>query len=93
MTAHEAKEIGLVEHVTAPYDLMPKAEELAAAISANGPIAVRQAKFAINKGLETDLATGLAIEQKAYEHTIPTKDRREGLQAFQEKRRAVYKGI
>lgn len=76
-----------------PCDLMPKAEELAAAISANGPIAVRQAKFAINKGLETDLATGLAIEQKAYEQTIPTKDRREGLQAFQEKRRAVYKGI
>ncbi|MBC3756719.1 enoyl-CoA hydratase, partial [Bacillus pumilus] len=32
-------------------------------------------------------------EQKAYEQTIPTKDRREGLQAFQEKRRAVYKGI
>lgn len=93
VTAHEAKEIGLVEHVTAPCDLMPKAEELAAAISANGPIAVRQAKFAINKGLETDLATGLAIEQKAYEHTIPTKDRREGLQAFQEKRRAIYKGI
>ncbi|AKE23730.1 MULTISPECIES: enoyl-CoA hydratase [Bacillus] len=93
VTAHEAKEIGLVEHVTAPCDLMPKAEELAAAISANGPIAVRQAKFAINKGLETDLATGLAIEQKAYEQTIPTKDRREGLQAFQEKRRAVYKGI
>ncbi|MED1778045.1 enoyl-CoA hydratase [Bacillus subtilis] len=93
VTAHEAKEIGLVEHVTAPCDLMPKAEELAAAISANGPIAVRQAKFAINRGLETDLATGLAIEQKAYEQTIPTKDRREGLQAFQEKRRAVYKGI
>lgn len=93
MTAHEAKEIGLVEHVTAPCDLMPKAKELAAAISANGPIAVRQAKFAINRGLETDLATGLAIEQKAYEQTIPTKDRREGLQAFQEKRRAVYKGI
>ncbi|MCY7783600.1 MULTISPECIES: enoyl-CoA hydratase [unclassified Bacillus (in: firmicutes)] len=93
VTAHKAKEIGLVEQVTAPRDLMPKAEELAAVISANGPIAVRQAKFAINKGLETDLATGLAIEQKAYEHTIPTKDRREGLQAFQEKRRAVYKGI
>ncbi|AGE63666.1 enoyl-CoA hydratase [Bacillus subtilis] len=93
VTAHEAKEIGLVEHVTAPCDLMPKAEELAAAISANGPVAVRQAKFAINKGLETDLATGLAIEHKAYEQTIPTKDRREGLQAFQEKRRAVYKGI
>ncbi|MER0465982.1 enoyl-CoA hydratase [Bacillus cabrialesii subsp. cabrialesii] len=93
VTAQEAKEIGLIEYVMASCDLMPKAEELAAAISANGPIAVRQAKFAINKGLETDLATGLAIEQKAYEHTIPTKDRREGLQAFQEKRRAVYKGL
>ncbi|MEC0278676.1 enoyl-CoA hydratase [Bacillus halotolerans] len=92
ITAHEAKEINLVEHVTASCELMAKAEELAEAISANGPIAVRQAKFAINKGLETNLATGLSIEQKAYEHTIPTKDRTEGLQAFQEKRRAVYTG-
>lgn len=92
ITAHEAKEINLVEHVTASSELMAKAEELAEAISANGPIAVRQAKFAINKGLDTNLATGLSIEQKAYEHTIPTKDRTEGLQAFQEKRRAVYTG-
>ncbi|MCY8522053.1 enoyl-CoA hydratase [Bacillus atrophaeus] len=92
ISAQEAKEIGLIEYVTASADLLPKAEQLAEFIAANGPIAVRQAKFAINKGLETDLNTGLSIEQKAYEITIPTKDRTEGLQAFQEKRRANYEG-
>ncbi|MBU5261470.1 enoyl-CoA hydratase [Bacillus atrophaeus] len=92
ISAQEAKEIGLIEYVTATADLLPKAEQLAEFIAANGPIAVRQAKFAINKGLETDLNTGLSIEQKAYEITIPTKDRTEGLQAFQEKRRANYEG-
>ncbi|ASS71335.1 enoyl-CoA hydratase [Bacillus atrophaeus] len=92
ISAQEAKEIGLIEYVTASADLLPKAEQLAGFIAANGPIAVRQAKFAINKGLETDLNTGLSIEQKAYEITIPTKDRTEGLQAFQEKRRANYEG-
>ncbi|MHA7767778.1 enoyl-CoA hydratase [Bacillus atrophaeus] len=92
ISAQEAKEIGLIEYVTASADLLSKAEQLAEFIAANGPIAVRQAKFAINKGLETDLNTGLSIEQKAYEITIPTKDRTEGLQAFQEKRRANYEG-
>ncbi|MEC0767019.1 enoyl-CoA hydratase [Bacillus atrophaeus] len=92
ISAQEAKEIGLIEYVTATADLLPKAEQLAGFIAANGPIAIRQAKFAINKGLETDLNTGLSIEQKAYEITIPTKDRTEGLQAFQEKRRANYEG-
>ncbi|MED4804378.1 enoyl-CoA hydratase [Bacillus atrophaeus] len=92
ISAQEAKEIGLIEYVTASSDLLQKAEQLAGFIAANGPIAVRQAKFAINKGLETDLNTGLSIEQKAYEITIPTKDRTEGLQAFQEKRRANYEG-
>lgn len=92
ISAQEAKEIGLIEYVTGSADLLSKAEQLAGFIAANGPIAVRQAKFAINKGLETDLNTGLSIEQKAYEITIPTKDRTEGLQAFQEKRRANYEG-
>lgn len=61
-------------------------------INETGPIAVEQAKYAINKGIETDLATGLAIESNAYRVTIPTEDRVEGLKAFQEKRKPVYKG-
>lgn len=90
--ANEAEKIGLVEHVVPPESLMEKAMELAQQIVRNGPIAVAQAKLAIDKGLEVDLNTGLAIEQNAYEVTIPTKDRLEGLQAFKEKRSPVYKG-
>jgi methylglutaconyl-CoA hydratase len=66
--------------------------EIAEQIVVNAPIAVMQAKIAINRGLDVDLATGLRIEQMAYDITIPTKDRLEGLQAFKEKRKPVYKG-
>lgn len=90
--AEEAKEIGLVEYVESPESLLEKALEIAGQIVRNAPIAVRQAKFAIEKGFDVDLTTGLAIEQNAYEVTIPTKDRLEGLQAFKEKRSPAYKG-
>jgi methylglutaconyl-CoA hydratase len=90
--AQEAKDIGLVEYVVRPESLVEKAIEIASQIVRNAPIAVRQAKFAIEKGMDVDLTTGLAIEQNAYEITIPTKDRLEGLQAFKEKRPPVYKG-
>ena len=48
--------------------------------------------MAINKGMETDLDTGLAIEHLAYQKTIPTEDRKEGLLAFSEKRKPNYQG-
>jgi enoyl-CoA hydratase/carnithine racemase len=47
-------------------------------ICETGPIAIEQAKYAINYGMETDLATGLAIESNAYWVCIPTEDRLEG---------------
>ncbi|MEW9674168.1 enoyl-CoA hydratase [Ammoniphilus sp. 3BR4] len=90
--AKEALEIGLVEYVTSTDVLMEKAMELAGQIVCNAPIAIAQAKFAIDKGYDVDLNTGLSIEQNAYEVTIPTKDRLEGLQAFKEKRKPIYKG-
>jgi enoyl-CoA hydratase/carnithine racemase len=61
-------------------------------ICETGPIAIREAKYAINHGMEADLRTGLAIEANAYWLTVPTEDRREGLAAFREKRTPVYKG-
>lgn len=90
--AEEALQIGLVEHVVAADDLMERALELAGRIAQNAPIALAQAKFAIDQGLETSLANGLAIEQNAYEVTIPTRDRQEGLLAFREKRAPRYIG-
>ncbi|MET3288058.1 UNVERIFIED_CONTAM: methylglutaconyl-CoA hydratase [Brevibacillus sp. OAP136] len=90
--AEEALQIGLVEYVVPVDALMERAQELAGRIAQNAPIALAQAKFAIDQGLETSLANGLAIEQKAYEVTIPTRDREEGLLAFREKRAPRYTG-
>lgn len=69
-----------------------KSLELAREIVPNGPIAIRMAKIAINKGIEVDLNTGLKFEEACYAQVIPTKDRTEGLAAFNEKRSPQYKG-
>ncbi|MEN8245549.1 MAG: enoyl-CoA hydratase-related protein [Thermodesulfobacteriota bacterium] len=90
--AEEALRIGLVNKICPLEDLLTEARNMAAMICETGPIAIEQAKYAINYGLETDLNTGLAIESNAYWMTIPTEDRLEGLAAFREKRKPVYKG-
>jgi len=90
--AREALEIGLVNQICDPESLLEECQKMAAMICETGPIAIEQAKYAINYGLETDLNTGLGIESNAYWVTIPTEDRLEGLAAFQEKRKPVYKG-
>jgi enoyl-CoA hydratase/carnithine racemase len=90
--AKEALAIGLVNATAPPEKLMTTCLDMAAMIAETGPIAVEMAKYAIDKGIETDLATGLAIESNAYRVTIPTEDRIEGLTAFKEKRKPVYKG-
>lgn len=90
--AESALSIGLVNQVVAPERLMDAALALAEEITCNGPIAVQQAKFALNKGTECSLDVALSLESKAYEITIPTRDRLEALQAFAEKRKPVFKG-
>ena len=84
--------IGLVNRVVEPPELMPAALALAREIAKNGPVGVAQAKFAINYGMEASLGVALPLESKAYEVTIPTKDRLEALAAFAEKRKPVFKG-
>ena len=90
--ADEALNIGLANQICGPDQLMEECRKMAAMICEAGPVAVEQAKYAINYGLETDLHTGLAIESNAYWVTIPTEDRLEALAAFQEKRKPVFKG-
>jgi len=90
--ARTALDIGLVNRVVEPAELMPAVQELAREIAKNGPIGVAQAKFAINNGMEASLGVALPLESKAYEVTIPTKDRLEALAAFAEKRKPVFKG-
>ena len=90
--AREALQIGLVNQICENENLHDECRKMAAMICETGPIAIEQAKYAINYGLETDLHTGLGIESNAYWVTIPTEDRLEGLTAFREKRKPVYKG-
>ncbi|EDW74876.1 uncharacterized protein Dwil_GK15915 [Drosophila willistoni] len=92
----EAKELGLVNHVVQQNETKDaayqKAIKLAEEILPNGPVGVRMAKLAIDKGMQVDLSTGYSIEEVCYSQVIPTKDRLEGLAAFAEKRKPVYKG-
>lgn len=92
ITAQEGVDIGLFLEAVEPDRLLERAMEIAREIAANGPVALAQAKYAINKGAEVSLPVGLAIESNAYAVTIPTKDRTEGLTAFREKRKPVYTG-
>jgi enoyl-CoA hydratase/carnithine racemase len=92
ITATEASTLGLVEQVVKIDGLLDEAMQLANIIAENGPIAIRQAKVAIDKGIQVDIATGLAIEHLCYKETIPTTDRIEGLTAFKEKRKPKYQG-
>ncbi|MBF0450747.1 MAG: enoyl-CoA hydratase [Candidatus Magnetomorum sp.] len=93
ISAQEALSIGLVNAICPADQLLEESFKMAQMICETGPIAIQQAKYAINHGIETDLSTGLAIESNAYWITIPTKDRLEGLAAFREKRKPVYKGL
>lgn len=92
ISAEEAYQYGLIERVVSLAELEQKTMEIAKRIVANGPIAVKMAKHAISQGIETDLQSGLEMEREAYEEVIGTKDRVEGLQAFKEKRKPLYKG-
>ncbi len=90
--AGEALAIGLCERVAAPDQLLNECLTLADEMCLAGPLALTQAKFAIDKGYEVDLSTGLDIEAKAYEVLLPTEDRTEALRAFQEKRKPQFQG-
>ena len=91
-SASKAKEWGLVNDVFPANDVLKKTLEVAHMIASNAPIAVRQAKQAIHKGLQMGLMDGLAFEIEAYNRTIPTEDRREGVASFNEQRKPEFKG-
>lgn len=90
--AKRALEIGLIEQLVTNQNVVNRALDLANKIAKNAPVALKQAKIAIHSGYQTDLETGLKIEELSYQATIPTKDRREGLTAFKEKREPNYQG-
>jgi enoyl-CoA hydratase len=92
ISASEAAQIGLVNRVVPPPELMGEVLKTARAIAAKGRVALRAAKQAVNHGLNTDLATGCTLETDAFALTLASPDAKEGTSAFLEKRQAVFKG-
>jgi enoyl-CoA hydratase/carnithine racemase len=90
--AAEALSMGLVSAVVPPARLREEALRWAGLVARNAPVSLRQAKRAIVEGLHLPLAEGLALEHRLYQACLPTRDRREALQAFAEKRPPVFTG-
>jgi enoyl-CoA hydratase len=91
-SASEALAWGMINRVCPPATLRDEAIETGRRIAENAPIAVRQAKHAIHFGLQMDLASGMMFEIEAYNRMVPTEDRREGVRAFNEKRKPQFRG-
>lgn len=90
--AMAAQAWGLVNAVFPPADLRDAAIRQARVIAENAPLAVRQAKQSIHRGLQMSLADGMAFEIEAYNRLVPTNDRREGVSAFNERRQPRFAG-
>jgi enoyl-CoA hydratase len=88
----EALRIGLVSRVVKGAILMTEAKTLADKIAEMPPLAVKMAKFAINKGMQMDINSALDYEAQCVSVLHATEDRQEALQAFAEKRKPVFKG-
>jgi len=92
MNAQEAYRIGLVNEVVPADQVMPRAEELARKIAANGPVAVRKIKETVLRSLSVSFEEGFRIEQENAGMVLKTEDAQEGPRAFMEKRQPKYVG-
>ncbi len=92
LPAEEALAWGLVSQVVPAARLGEESLALAGRVARNAPVSLRQAKRAVLEGLHRPLAEGLDLEHQLYQDCLPTKDRREALQAFAEKRPPVFTG-
>lgn len=92
ITAEEGKQLALINHVFSAETLIEETVKLAESIAMNAPLSLKALKKAVNKGTETDLATGLVLELEAYYKCADSEDRLEGIYAFNEKRPPDWKG-
>jgi len=92
VSAQQAYEWGVLNAVCEPQELMPKALETARTIAGNAPLSVRQIKKSVRFGMQMELKTAYRFEIEAYNHLVETEDRYEGVKAFNEKRKPVFKG-
>jgi enoyl-CoA hydratase/carnithine racemase len=91
-TAEDAASWGMVNRVCADDKLLAEVHAVALRIAGNAPVSVRQAKKSVDKATELDRMSGYAFEIEAYNRTVVTEDRQEGIKAFNEKRKPRYKG-
>ena len=91
-TAQQGFEWGMINRLCQPETLLSDALETAAVIAGNAPISTRQIKQSVNMGANMDLQSAMMFEIEAYNRMVPTDDRREGIRAFNEKRKPVYEG-
>jgi len=92
ISAQQAYEWGLLNAVCEPQDLMPRALETARIIASNAPLSIRQVKKSVRFGMQMEIKTAYRFEVEAYNHLVETEDRYEGVHAFNEKRKPVFKG-
>jgi enoyl-CoA hydratase/carnithine racemase len=92
ITAAQALEWGILNAVCEPGQVLERALETARTIAGNAPLSVRQIKKSVRYGGQMELRTAFRFEVEAYNHLIETEDRHEGVRAFNEKRKAVFKG-
>ncbi len=92
ISAQEAYQLGLVNKVVPAGELYAAVEKVAGKILSKGPIAIEQAKVAVNRGIDVDLDTGLEVEKWASLLSFGSKDKEEGMSAFLEKRKPNFKG-
>ncbi len=91
-SAEDALAWGVVNRLCEPGEVLAEVLKTAQTICDNAPLSVRQAKKAISTGLQMDRASGMLFEIEAYYQLIPTEDRVEGINAYVEKRKPVFKG-
>lgn len=87
ITAEDAYRFGLVNQLASPTEVLPYCKAMAKRIIRNGSLAISLAKQAINTGLDTDLDSGLKLESNIFGLSFSTKDKKEGMTAFLEKRK------
>jgi enoyl-CoA hydratase len=90
--AGQALEFGLVNRITPPDELIPQVLERARVIAGKAPLSVRALKKVVRGGAALPLDKAMALELVEYNRLFKTKDRREGVAAFNQKRTAVFKG-
>lgn len=92
ITAEEAERINLVSKTVPQEDLMDTAKQYANKIASKGPLALRLAKAAINKGADIEMETALYLEKLSQTILIGSEDKKEGTEAFLEKRKPNFTG-